>query len=263
MEPLYPWLLLIAGLLVGALIGGAAMLTIERRSRGSEHDVRQVRRELDAYRDDVAQHYAETAKRVNQLTHAYKDVYDHLEGGAYRLVGEEELRRRLDDAAPRPVTLEGIGQRSLQRPEDPTPAPSRPRVDPERPPAGGDRGPTEPAAGATATEAAAAAPGAAPAAPRSFLGVRRSRSAAHDEADPVHGPAPTATGDPPRVPVIPSAGDAEAATAGERADPFAPDRDPVGRPVEGPDAANDGDGADRAAPGPDPAEANEEVRGRL
>ena len=134
MESLYPWLLLLAGLLVGALVGGAVMLVMERRSRGSSDDVREVRRELHDYREDVASHYAETAKRVNELTHAYKAVYDHLEDGAYRLVGEPELRRRLDDASAHPVTLEGIGQRSLQRPGEPVvrtdePAPTGEGVD--------------------------------------------------------------------------------------------------------------------------------------
>lgn len=116
MENLSPWLLLIAGLLVGALLGGIGILVMERRNRGSAQDIRAARQELEEYRQDVAEHYVETAKRVNALTHSYKSVYDHLEDGAYRLVGEEELRRRLDDRGGESVMLEGIGQRSLQRP---------------------------------------------------------------------------------------------------------------------------------------------------
>lgn len=118
MENLNPWLLLIAGLLVGALVGGLAILFMERRNRGSDEDIRAARRELDDYRQEVADHYVETAKRVNSLTHSYKAVYDHLEDGAHRLVGEGELRRRLDAPGAEPVMLEGIGQRSLGRPAD-------------------------------------------------------------------------------------------------------------------------------------------------
>lgn len=109
------WLLILAGVLVGALIGGAIALFALRRSGPSSGS---LRHELDDYRRDVAEHYAETARRVDALTHAYKAVYDHLEDGAYRLVGETELRQRLDDASHEPITIEGIGQRVLQRPSD-------------------------------------------------------------------------------------------------------------------------------------------------
>jgi uncharacterized membrane-anchored protein YhcB (DUF1043 family) len=111
------WLLIAAGVLVGALIGGAIALLVLRRAGGGG-DVNTLKGELDDYRREVAEHYVETAKRVDALTHAYKAVYDHLEDGAYRLVGEQELRARLEDAGSEPVTIEGIGQRVLQRPDD-------------------------------------------------------------------------------------------------------------------------------------------------
>lgn len=109
------WLLILAGVLVGALLGGAIALFVLRRGGPGSGS---LRHELDDYRREVAEHYAETARRVDALTHAYKSVYDHLEDGAYRLVGESELRQRLEDASHAPVTIEGIGQRVLQRPSD-------------------------------------------------------------------------------------------------------------------------------------------------
>jgi len=109
------WLLILAGVLVGALLGGAIALFVLRRGGP---DSGSLRHEFDDYRREVAEHYAETANRVDALTHAYKAVYDHLEDGAYRLVGENELRRRLEDTAHEPITIEGIGQRVLQRPSD-------------------------------------------------------------------------------------------------------------------------------------------------
>ena len=109
------WLLILAGVLVGALLGGAIALFVLRRGGPGSGS---LRHEFDDYRREVAEHYAETARRVDALTHAYKAVYDHLEDGAYRLVGESELRQRLQDASHEPVTIEGIGQRVLQRPGD-------------------------------------------------------------------------------------------------------------------------------------------------
>ena len=111
------WLLIAAGVLVGALLGGAVALLAMRRGGGTG-DANALKGELDDYRREVAEHYTETAKRVDALTHAYKAVYDHLEDGAYRLVGERELRARLEDAGSGPVTIEGIGQRVLQRPAE-------------------------------------------------------------------------------------------------------------------------------------------------
>lgn len=118
MATVTPWLLIAAGVLVGAFLGGAIALLVLRRAGGGAGDVNALKGELDDYRREVAEHYVETAKRVDALTHAYKAVYDHLEDGAYRLVGEQELRARLEDAGSEPVTIEGIGQRVLQRPEE-------------------------------------------------------------------------------------------------------------------------------------------------
>jgi hypothetical protein len=114
-----PWLLVMAGVLVGALLGGIGALIALRRGQRDPDTVRSLKRELEDYRREVADHYVETAQRVDALTHAYKAVYDHLEDGAVRLVGEGELRERLarlEEAASEPVTLEGIGQRVLQGP---------------------------------------------------------------------------------------------------------------------------------------------------
>lgn len=112
MANLFPWLLVLAGVLIGTLVGGLGALIALRRDEDGVNP-RELRNELDAYRDEVAQHYTETAKRVDALTQAYKSVYDHLEEGAFRLVGEQELRERLDDDTAEPVTLEGIGRRAL------------------------------------------------------------------------------------------------------------------------------------------------------
>lgn len=109
------WLLIAGGALLGALVGGAVALLVVRRGDADPDTVRGLRREMEDYRREVADHYVETAKRVDALTHAYKSVYDHLEDGAYRLVGERELRDRLEAASSEPITIEGIGQRVLQR----------------------------------------------------------------------------------------------------------------------------------------------------
>ncbi|MDZ7800832.1 MAG: DUF1043 family protein [Trueperaceae bacterium] len=107
------WLFIVGALLLGAVLGGAAALWIVRRQYGDRESVRALQQELEGYRREVAEHYAETAKRVDHLTQAYKSVHDHLEDGAYRLVGEEELRQRLKNTRSERVTLDGLAPRRL------------------------------------------------------------------------------------------------------------------------------------------------------
>lgn len=110
------WLFVVGALLLGAVLGGAAALWVVRRQYGDRESVRALQQELEGYRREVAEHYAETAKRVDHLTQAYKSVHDHLEDGAYRLVGEQELRQRLKNTRSERVTLDGLAPRRLSGP---------------------------------------------------------------------------------------------------------------------------------------------------
>lgn len=102
-----------AALIIGVLAGVLAAVVVMRRRYGDRESVTQLRGEFDAYRSEVTEHFVETAELVNALTRNYKAVYDHLEKGAYDLVGEERLRRRLDTVDEGPVMIEYIGHRRL------------------------------------------------------------------------------------------------------------------------------------------------------
>jgi hypothetical protein len=134
--------LLAAALAAGLLLGGL-ITWFATRQAGGGRSAAHLKEELETYKRDVAAHYAETAKRVDALTKAYKDVYDHLEDGAYRLVGEEELRRRLDGGS-EPVTLPGLGPRPLAEPT-PDGAPPAGAGDPAPTPDGAPDGALDPA----------------------------------------------------------------------------------------------------------------------
>lgn len=110
------WIWLIVALLVGLAVGGIVAWTVMKRRYGDRESVVELRNELDRYRGKVTEHFVETADLVNTLTRNYKRVYDHLESGAYELVGEETLRRELDAPAEAPVMLEYLGQRRSDEP---------------------------------------------------------------------------------------------------------------------------------------------------
>lgn len=105
---------IIVALLVGLLIGAGIAFLVMRRRYGDRESVVQLRNEFDQYRNKVTEHFVETADLVNTLTRNYKNVYDHLEDGAYELVGEDTLRKRLDAVDEAPVMIEYMGQRRTE-----------------------------------------------------------------------------------------------------------------------------------------------------
>jgi len=110
------WLALVffAGLFIGVLLTrfGAKPTwhkALEAQALQDKLDLQTE--ELNQLKANVGDHFVETAALVNNLTHSYKAVYDHLEKGAYDLVGEEVMHRRLKDVQEEPIMLEYIGQR--------------------------------------------------------------------------------------------------------------------------------------------------------
>lgn len=99
---------LIVGLVIGGLIGALATWWISR-ARGGAVSVMQLKRENDKFRDEVAEHFVETARLINQMTDSYKQVFDHLSSGAEKLVDDEKLAERLPPASGQEVRLSQFG----------------------------------------------------------------------------------------------------------------------------------------------------------
>ncbi|MEH6516618.1 MAG: DUF1043 family protein [Halioglobus sp.] len=79
---------LAAALLVGIIAG----VFFGRRSSKDSQRYREVERKLDqvmqdkkSFEDEVGDHFADTAKLLNNLTESYRDVHSHLAAGAARL----------------------------------------------------------------------------------------------------------------------------------------------------------------------------------
>ena len=77
------------------------------RVRGGENaEIQRLRRQLEtrtqdleAYKSDVQEHFLGTAEAVDTLTKSYRGVFEELERGANRLVGETRFRDALNDRA--------------------------------------------------------------------------------------------------------------------------------------------------------------------
>jgi len=94
----------LAGLVVGSLITAWLM-----RRPSNPTSPSALQEELECYREQVADHFADTAALVNRMTDSYKEVFDHLESGATKLIDEERLKQKLLDQSDETITLNRLG----------------------------------------------------------------------------------------------------------------------------------------------------------
>jgi len=95
------WVIAIAALIVGALLG---FLFGRNGSNGSREvklaeELDRTQHELAKYRDEVNQHFSVTADLVNDLTNQYQKVHQHLASSAAVLCRDEKLVASLQKQA--------------------------------------------------------------------------------------------------------------------------------------------------------------------
>jgi len=101
---------LLIGVIAGLAIGVGAAMWFQRKQVDSK-TTKQIQKEHQAFREQVADHFVETAGLVNRLTDSYKEVFEHLQGGAQKLVDAETLQDKLPQIDEETVTLRRIGAR--------------------------------------------------------------------------------------------------------------------------------------------------------
>jgi uncharacterized membrane-anchored protein YhcB (DUF1043 family) len=76
--------MLILGLLLGALLGRRIAPAVQRY-REVERRLDQLLQDKKAYEDEVVEHFADTARLLNNLNQSYREVHNHLAKGAANL----------------------------------------------------------------------------------------------------------------------------------------------------------------------------------
>ena len=66
------------------------------RTRQLQMELNQLTERFTDYRDQVAQHFMRTSELVQEMTHSYRSVYEHLASGAQQLCGEQTETTSLD-----------------------------------------------------------------------------------------------------------------------------------------------------------------------
>jgi uncharacterized membrane-anchored protein YhcB (DUF1043 family) len=106
---------------VGGLLGAFISRNMfpPEQQKMLEENLQASRQELDQYQREVAEHFAETAKLVQNLTQSYKNVHDHLSSGALQLTSPEITQQVLaaGDESLGTSTLEGT-ETQIEAPKD-------------------------------------------------------------------------------------------------------------------------------------------------
>lgn len=101
----------IIALIIGLLLGATGAWIWLRQRGGGDGSVAELKKENERFREEVNEHFVQTAELINQLTDSYKAVFDHLSEGADKLVDKEAVRERMPRVSDREVRLKHIGSR--------------------------------------------------------------------------------------------------------------------------------------------------------
>ena len=96
------------GLVIGSAAGAGLGYRFGRR-KTEQTSVASIQRENEKFREQVTDHFVETAQLVNQMTDSYKAVFDHLSVSADKLVDPKTLSERLPQVSQREVRLKHLG----------------------------------------------------------------------------------------------------------------------------------------------------------
>lgn len=102
---------LAVGLVIGVLIAGRINAS-PSRIRDLENEIRQLKDTHSEYRSSVSDHFSMTAELVQHMTESYRDVYQHLAGGAQDLCSSDVANKLLPaetDAVFEPPASEEAG----------------------------------------------------------------------------------------------------------------------------------------------------------
>lgn len=77
-------LMLAIGMGLGALLW-RKLGPHSRQSRELETKLREAEQRLSSYQGEVAEHFLETSRRINELTRNYKEVHEYLASSAIKL----------------------------------------------------------------------------------------------------------------------------------------------------------------------------------
>ena len=110
------WVVAALGFIVGAFIAWLATSLMQRRANKGASVV-QLRKEMEDYREEVNEHFARTAELFKETTEKYRDLYEHLAGGAQELCDDLPDRARVEFRPGHLLAANTQADRDVREPE--------------------------------------------------------------------------------------------------------------------------------------------------
>jgi uncharacterized membrane-anchored protein YhcB (DUF1043 family) len=110
-------------LIIGCILGALLTRTLspqERRAKTMENQLKESEQKLSEYQQEVTQHFADTAKLVNNLTQSYREVHEHLSSNALKLANVDISRQLISSSGSDDKILgdTSINEEDFQPPKD-------------------------------------------------------------------------------------------------------------------------------------------------
>ena len=87
------WVIGLLSFLLGSVIGCIltyAIVARNNRTHQLQMELNELTDDFRDYRDQVTHHFMRTSELVQEMTHSYRSVYEHLASGAQHLCGDSE-----------------------------------------------------------------------------------------------------------------------------------------------------------------------------
>ncbi|MBQ0720487.1 MAG: YhcB family protein [Gammaproteobacteria bacterium] len=120
--PTDPTTIALASLAVGLVIGtiiGRTLSGATKQRRTLTEELRQKDEELKTYQHKVTDHFITTSELVNNLTHSYKEVHQHLAASAMTLTNPEVSNKLLEAGSGNLSISHSTDEHTIDSPQPP------------------------------------------------------------------------------------------------------------------------------------------------
>ena len=96
------WIIGLLSFLLGTVIGCIVTYGVVARNNRTQQlqiELNELTDDFRDYRDQVTHHFMRTSELVQEMTHSYRSVYEHLASGAQHLCGDSEAAALRNTAA--------------------------------------------------------------------------------------------------------------------------------------------------------------------
>lgn len=96
------WVIGLLSFLLGSVIGCIVTYSVVARNNRTQQlqiELNELTDDFRDYRDQVTHHFMRTSELVQEMTHSYRSVYEHLASGAQHLCGDNEAAALRNTAA--------------------------------------------------------------------------------------------------------------------------------------------------------------------